>query len=48
MTAPDGIRATNFGLFAHHPGRPISQENMNDIAGRRNNFASIHYWEGLK
>lgn len=41
-------RAINPGLFAHHPGHPISQENMNDIVDRRNNFASIHNWEGLK
>lgn len=41
-------RAINPGLFAHHPGHPISQENMNDIVDRRNNFTSIHNWEGLK
>ncbi|WP_162877994.1 glycoside hydrolase family 19 protein [Trinickia diaoshuihuensis] len=41
-------RAINPGLFSHKPGHPISQENMNDIVDRRNNFASIHNWGGLK
>jgi len=41
-------RAINPGLFAHKPGHPVSQENMNDIIDRRNNFSSIHNWGGLK
>lgn len=41
-------RAINPGLFKHQPGHPISQDNMNDIVDRRNNFASIHSWGGLQ
>ncbi|WP_176054363.1 glycoside hydrolase family 19 protein [Paraburkholderia caribensis] len=41
-------RAINPGLFKHQPGHPINPENMNDIVDRRNNFASIHNWGGLK
>lgn len=40
-------KAINPGLFQHRPGQPISQENMNDIVDRRNNFSSIHNWGGL-
>ncbi|MGN8139133.1 hypothetical protein ACTJLC_31035 [Paraburkholderia sp. 22099] len=48
MTASDGTREINPELFAHHPDHPISRENINEIVDRRNNFASIHNWEGLK
>ncbi|KVR69136.1 hypothetical protein WK24_12725 [Burkholderia vietnamiensis] len=38
----------NPGLFSHKPGMPINAENMADIVDRRNNFTSIHDWQGLK
>ncbi|MCA8031638.1 glycoside hydrolase family 19 protein [Burkholderia arboris] len=41
-------RVINPGLFSHRPGQPISDENMSDIVDRRNNFISIHGWQGLR
>lgn len=38
----------NPGLFSHRPGHPISAENLSDITDRRNNFVSIHNWQGLQ
>ncbi|WP_262421315.1 glycoside hydrolase family 19 protein [Paraburkholderia sp. UCT31] len=41
-------KVINPGLFSHAPGHSISGDNMDDIVDRRNNFDSMHNWQGLR